>query len=281
MDFTIPKNPNADMPYFSKWLSENYSDSDGYSSNEEDSFITIYFKTSFTTPERDEIVAFYSALTVNDTLEDQKCQIFEYMSFNGVHDECCPPIEIDYIRSLDVRLQPVITDVFKGEVREITYYESVTVDPVTGVQTGVTPVIKEVYAYTRNADKIAQYRSMVITWFKRDGSEHPQTKTREKYYTNEQAIAEGVRRRENIIDFMQIPLLGQLMSTVPCTYAEAVDQGGLFFAKYVVEVETYKFSPRQQTLQNAIIADTEFAWLDNDIGGGVTIRDYILDQLNY
>ena len=280
MEFTLTKNANADQKWFEYWLKKNYENYDGLSEREGESFITIHI-TSFTQAERDAITAYYASLDGSETIDDVTCQIYDYISWNGTYDTCCPPMEVDYKRMLDVRLHPVITNVFKGEVREITFYESVTVDPTTGVQTGVNPVVKEEYVYTRNADKIAQSRVMTITWFLKDGTEHPDTKVRNKVYTNEQAISEGVTRRTNIIDFMQIPLLGQLMATVPCTYADAVDQGGLFFEKYVVEVETYKFSPRQQTLQNAIAADTEFAWLDNDIGGGFTIRDYIIDQLNY
>lgn len=282
-EWTLQKNQDASTAYFDAWLHENYSKYEGYTDSSAWAYIKLFSDLEFTPSEKVVIQNFYATMTADETDDDKKCAIYSYIAETQANqDPYHPPMEVDYKRQLSQRLHPVITDVYKGEVREITYYESVVVDPVTGVQTGVTPVVKENYVYTRNADLIAQTRDLTIVWFKNDGTEHQDQKVRNKVYTNEQAIAEGVRRRTNIIDFMQIPLLGMMMQTIPCTYAEAVDQGGLFFEQYVVEVETYKFSPRQNTLQNAITDDTTYAWLNNVIAvGPVTIRDYMIDQLDY
>lgn len=284
-EFTLTINPNAQTKYFQYWLEQEYPDIfDGISQQVGKTYLSIFTEEVLTQQQRNDITAFYNALTVDDVIENLQCRIYTFLSdVDKQHKNCLtPPDSVDYIRSLTQRLHPVITDVWKGEVREITFFASVTVNPLTGEQTGTNPVVRENYVYTRNVDKIAQSRVMTIHWYRVNGTVHPAIKTREKYYTNEQAISEGVTRRQNIIDFMQIPLLGMLMQTIPCTYSEAVDEGGLFFGQYVVEVETYKFSPRQQTLQTAITNDVTFAWLDNVIdGNGTTIRDYIVDQLNY
>lgn len=168
-------------------------------------------------------------------------------------------------------------------MREITLYDDVTIDPVTGGQTGTTPVVKENFVYTRDADELAESRTMDITWYRKDGVEHLDKKNRLKYYTPEQAIQEGIRRRHNIVEYMQLPIVGMIAQFTPTTVSNAIDLGAAFIDEYTTQIDTYILTPRTNSFQDAVTNDpaTTHTWLTLDVGGGTTIRDYILDQLNY
>ncbi len=281
-EYTITKNENADIEYFNFWMLDNYINYDGYAQNDV-AFIAVYNKdVDFTEAEKTEISNFYSGLTT-ESIHDVQCRIFDYVADVELQEVLTePPFQIDYIRELNQRLNPIITDVYKGEVREITYYESVTLNP-DGSQTGITEVIRESFVYVRDASLLPIYRTMKIYWTLENGDEHFTFKQRVKYYTSEQKIAEGQKRRRNIIDFMQIPVIGMLVVTEGLTTDEAITLGAEFFDSHTVDVSSYIYTPRTGALQDAIAVDTT-DWLDNVVNipeSGDTIKDYMLDQLNY
>jgi len=281
IEWTITKNVNADLEYFEAWMNENYSEKyEGHTYSDGWAYIKVFSSTAFTTSEKTTIENYYNSLTTEESGSLKQCCIYSYMDWEEKYSLYLPPIEVDYVRSLDARLNPIITDVYKGEVREITYYETVVLNP-DGTQTGETPVIKETFVYTRDTSLLPISRVMKIYWFLQDGTTHETIKERLKHYTPEQKIAEGQRRRRNIIDFMQPPVLGMIAITEGITIDEAITIGAPLFDTYQSEISTYVYSPRNPVLQDAITADTTYAWLNNDIGGGVTIRAYMLDQLNY
>jgi len=281
IEITIEKNTNADIDYFDAWMRETYSEKyEGHTDSDDWAYIKIFSSIAFDANEQTAIRSYYSGLTTDESCNLKQCRIYSYMEWEETYSLYLPPVEVDYIRSLDARLNPIITDVYKGEVREITYYETVVLNP-DGTQTGETPVIKETFVYTRDTSLLPISRVMKIYWFLQDGTTHAIIKERLKYYTPEQKIAEGQRRRRNIIDFMQPPVLGMIAITEGITIDEAITIGAPLFDTYQSEISTYVYSPRNPVLQDAITADITYAWLNNDIGGGVTIRAYMLDQLNY
>jgi hypothetical protein len=281
--FTITINPNAQLEYFEYWLRNNYTIFDGVTYVDGNSYIAIITTEVLTTQQRDEITSFYNALTVDDVIENKHCRIYTYLNPMIPIDipKTMPPCTIDYRIEPMIRLAPLVTSVYKGEVREIIYYASVTQNQ-DGTLTGETPVVKEEITYTRDVAKMAISRVMKIWWYLNDDTVFSTHKERFKYYAPQEKIAEGQRLRGNIIDFMQPPVLYMLMQTEQIDYDTAVTVGAELYRKYSSNISSWISASRGNDLIDLVAADTEILWLDNVIDGqGTTIRDYILDQLNY
>lgn len=282
--FTITKNANADIQLFDWWMRLNYQDYDGCAFREDESFITVYSATEFSTEEKSAISTYYAGLTTNDVIADKYCRIYDYVTeHESGLDKTVVPQHINYVSELKERLHPLITDIVKGEVREITYYASVTLNQ-DGTLTGNTPVVREEFVYTRDVAKMAISRVMKIYWILQDGTDHPQFKERVKYYSPEQRIVEGQTLRKNIIDYTQPVALGMIMQTEQVDYDTAVTMGAELFHAYASNIDSWIYASRGSTLQTTIENDTSIAWLDNVVNipqSGNTIRDYVLDQLNY
>jgi len=272
----IAININADNDYFGVYLKDNYPAFEGLSVRE----TTVFVHGSYTEQEITDITTYYNALST-ESIHTKHIKIYDFISDSNNYNNLVPPFDVDYIRTLTARLQPVITDMYKGEVREITYYVSAVLNPDKTL-TGTTPVIKEVHEYTRDTDKIALTRLITISWYRVDETISPTEKTRLKYYTGDEAIKEGVRRRTNITDGIQIPVVGMLMATEGMTSTEALEAGSAMMDQYASEIQSYIQTPKLHSFQDAVTNDTDYLWLDNVIDGeGTTIRLYILDALDY
>lgn len=73
-----------------------------------------------------------------------------------------------------------------------------------------TMVLSTSINYTRDNDGFATSRTTTRTWYNTDNSVNPLTKTKTKYYTQLEMIKEGKRRRENIVNGVQLPILNFL-----------------------------------------------------------------------
>ena len=282
-EFTITKNANADIGYFDIWMREHYpSKYEGFSDSSEWAYIKIMSDEEFTAGEKSGISSAYAALTLDETIDLKHCRINKFLDDHTVMGEPTqPPFQVDYVRELGERLHSLVTEIYKGEVREITYYESV-IQNQDGTLTGVNPVVRENYVYTRDVAKMVISRVLTITWINEDGTGNYLQKTRQKYYSPEEKIVEGQRLRRNIIDFCQPNVLGMIMATEQVDYDTAVTLGAQLSNKYSSEMSSWITSSRGNPLIQIVTDDTEILWLNNVTDAqGTTIRDYILDQLNY
>lgn len=282
-EFTITFNANADNAYFDYVMRGTYPTYDGYEVHNS-TYITVVTTEEFTSQQKAAVTYLYSVLTVDDKIENKHCIIYDYIApfVNvGIDDKTLPPCHIDYRVATMKRLPSLVTNIYKGEVREITYYADITVNPDTTI-TGVTPVVKEEITYHRDVAKMVIYRVMKIWWYLKDGTEFSTHKERVKYYTPEEKIMEGQRLRKNIIDYCQPKVLGMIMATEDVDYDTAVTLGAQLSNKYSSEMSSWVTSSRGNPLIQIVTDDTEILWLDNVVNQqGTTIRDYILDQLNY
>lgn len=283
-EFSITINPEAQIQLFDWWLREAYSEKyDGWVYHADQGYLTLLSTEAFTIGERTAITSYYNGLTTEDTLEQKYCKIYSDLPdhVSADFDKTTPPFEIDYIRSTNSRLSPLLTDVFKGEVREITYYRDVSLNEY-GQIVGANPVVIERYVYVRDVAKMAIHRTMTIHWVRNDGTESPLVKTRFKLYSFEEKIAEGQRLRKNIIDFCQPVVLGMIMQTEQVDYDTAVTLGAQLSNKYANQMSSWITSSRGNNLATLLEEDDEITWLNNVIDGqGNTIRDHILNQMNY
>jgi len=281
--FTITINPNAQLAYFEQWLRATFPIFDGISWVEGNSYIAIITTDALTLGQRDTITAFYNALTTDDVIEDLHCRVFSFMlpDYAAQFDCTEPPVTVDYTHELTQRLQPILTNVYKGEVRQIIYYESATHDAY-GQLVGTNPVVKEDFVYVRDIAKMVISRTLTISWYRNDGTVHPTTKVMEKLYAPQEKIAEGQRLRKNIIDFCQPTVLGMIMATEQVDYDTAITLGAEISNTYSNEINSWVNASRGNTLIQTVTDNTSIAWLDNVVNAqGLTIRGYLLDQLNY
>lgn len=212
-----------------------------------------------------------------------------------LHDK--PITTINYSTEVNGRLQSIITDHHKGEVTEITLYAEVFRNNF-GLLYGIEPIIKEEYTYFRDPNSgLITHRTQQIDYFYEDGSmQQPKEKLRTKYYTTEEALRVGERRRKNTLDFIKVPVGGMISFTEKVDTLTSFVLGSSFLESLEDEISSFIKTPRLGLLPLKILDLTtdDFFWLDNIIipsgttntfGSApadlnVTIRGYILDQID-
>jgi hypothetical protein len=185
---------------------------------------------------------------------------------------------VDYIRSLSIRLQPVLT-FDKGEVTRRDFFETAVLS--NGQVVGTNLVVREDYVYNRDANGIVQSRDLTISWYADDDTVFT-SKVRSKLYTPMEGLREGKRFRANVIDQLQIDTLFLIMTTEGWDEPTAQAAGASFMFSVQTETTLYVEADDKATLTAAINADTTHTWLDNVINPGppaVTIRDYVIAGL--
>ena len=197
-----------------------------------------------------------------------------------------PPLALNYATGLATRLRKAETFV-QGELRTIAYHPDATVDLATGAITFVgAPVVREDFAYVRDAAGFAKSRTQTITWLRKDGSDHPTQKVMGKVYNPGASMREGKRRRRNIIDQVELRVAQLLLETELANQGGDV-QGTLELGRdlashYGKEISDFENLSKQSIL-TAIQNDQQFAWLDNlppSLGGAITIRDEVIAELD-
>lgn len=202
-------------------------------------------------------------------LLDRKKYNLEYHSFYA-------PYDIDFKKAVNGRLHPKYT-FFKGELREIIYYEKYTPGDLAMQTPEVfeNAIVKESFTYFRDQLGFVIKRIQNITWFRFDDSEGD-SKIKEKFYNPVSSNSEVVRRRQNNIDNISV-----VVSTWSVGETGSLQRArDLFFAK--IEAVDFYIKTGDLLLQNAIQNDStpEFVWLDDEIKPGVTCRAYIVNELS-
>jgi hypothetical protein len=187
--------------------------------------------------------------------------------------------EVDYRVGLQQRLHPQIIMGLDGVITTVIYHEQAAFNPATFQIEYTLPVVREDYSYTRDGDGFAQARILSITWYDRARRDHPDTKTRVKLYDTAESIRETSRRRQNIMDQLQVHLLGLLSFMLGYTQREAVTAGQRFFQKHQAEIATFLDIGDELGLIGAVTADRDTDWIAAEVAPGVTIRSVIIDRL--
>ena len=140
--------------------------------------------------------------------------------------------------------------VIKGELRRIDYYKEFVYSSNTYNDLYLT----EYRDYTRDAIGIVQYRTMTVEWYREDETiglvkEYPL-----KFYSQEEAIQEGIDRRNNMIAFAKTTLLNGLKDI----YGEPTNQTYAFDLLLSVKTQMDYFSQGYtQPLRDAITGSTK------------------------
>jgi len=228
--------------------------------------------------------------TLTDTVESKRgtylgtpkpLRVSEYLPDGITVDD---PRGYDYVIGLKERLHEYVVVMFRGEVREMGYYDMASVaanpdDPEQWVR-----VVGEFIEYTRDAMDLATSRVTTRKWYCTDGTFDSRIKVTTKRYTGMTAMDEGNRRRVNVVNYSSILILGLLAMTETGGDLHAAEVlGRAFTTLYQPQISNF-IRVGDDALQVAIEADTTTTWLDNDMEpvgypAGTTFRDVIIAEI--
>ena len=258
-------------------LSQGIVDKYAYQNNSQNGFgdpiVDMYFNEALTQPEIDELDA--AVLVHVPTIKEYK--IYDMVQTTVV-SRVAPPFEVNYKSGLSCRLSPKYTFV-KGELQKVEFYESSTTLPNFG-QLYDNIMLEVDFTYTRDAAGFAVSRTKDIGWYFVDDTLSPIRKLMTKHYTNDQSIREGKRRRGNIIDQMQLPIIGMMIQAAGMTQTDAILEGRSFSAFYRDQINNFIEVSHKQIITD-ITNDTTHTWLNAIISADplLTIRDFIIGEL--
>ncbi len=200
-----------------------------------------------------------------------------YKLFRYVEDRGFPVYTVNYKTELNTRLHPQHT-VVDGELQTTMYYAEGTLTASGSVEY-TDPVIKVSFVWNRNPLGFVYERNSKIEYYLEDGTIGEDTKETQKFYSNDEAISEGKRRRQNIVDSITLPVMSMMLKTIPEDDGVVIQKGRVFLKKHQAS-----FSAFINESNNQIIADivaSEELWLNNPINDQLTtIRQYILSKLS-
>lgn len=217
----------------------------------------------------------------NTTATSNSLKIYHYMKRLGEgFDNHEVPKDIDFNKSLEIRLHPETEPyIVQGELQKTIYYSDVTINQ-DGSQTFSNPVIEEVFTYIRTPEHFAVKRIHEIKWYNEDGTLNPDTKIIEKFYSPQDSIVEGKRRRGNIVSRLTMLTFGILQSLNLGTGTEIIAMGQAFMNLHKSSIETYQLTGDPQLVAD-VQNDITTTWLNDVIDvNGTTVRQVILNEIN-
>jgi hypothetical protein len=202
-------------------------------------------------------------------MENKIYKIYNYMNCVSPENFTTPPFDYNY-NILGLSKKRIFT---KGELDRVDYYGY-----VDSGGTYQDLVLSEYREYYRR-DRMVYLRRQTIYWY-HDDNTTGSTKTTDKFYSLEESIKLGVRRRGNIISNLKIEIIGLIQMTSGLTNTEATIIGMEFLDEFSNEI--YKFVEGvEEPLKDKLTTCEHHSWLNADLPGqfGFTIRQYLLSQL--
>jgi len=199
----------------------------------------------------------------------------------------CPPIDpllnpvnINYKTGLKKDISLFTDRVFyKGELQQAIHYQQY--DEQT--KNFSIPVVKVTVTYSRDSNGIItdQGRTTLREYYTTGGTIGRHSSTHIKYYDGAEKINEIKKRRQNLINNLELVMLGLIMQTdqTGLTEAEVIDSGRAFMVEYEAELQHF-VNTGVDDIVTAINADITYSWLNNIITGTQTIRDYMAAEFD-
>lgn len=176
------------------------------------------------------------------------------------------------------RLHPQITSIVDGEVRQKVFWRD-----FDGV-TYSTPVVTEDFVYTRNAQSFVMFRVQTIRWHDEAGALMADpVKARTKFYSPEESISEGKRRRGNIVNGLELIVLEMMQATIPgMSTADLTAMGlngleGQALADAILELGRDFLRRREDALR--LYADAHVKLIHDEIRDAAEPQDIWLDNI--
>lgn len=197
-------------------------------------------------------------------------KIYNYINNGDPKDFTIPPFDLNY-DILGLHKKRIFN---KGELEMVEYYSQY--DPTT--QEYSDKVLCERREYFR-INEMVNRREMTISWILEDGTTGS-TKNTTKYYTPEEAIVVGERRRSKVIATLKTNTVGVIMAVSGLTQNDAETLTKPFLATYADEIAQY-IQGYEEPLKTIILTTSSFPWLDLVIDQqGTLVRHFIYDGIN-
>lgn len=199
-------------------------------------------------------------------------KIYNYMNNVEPDEFFVPPFDYNYnILGLSKKRSFI-----KGELQKIDYYGYV--DSGGTYQDLVLTEYREFF----RKDRFVYKRRMRVDWYLTDDSIGSYKET-EKYYSIEESLKLGERRRRNVISDLKIYSIGLIQMISGVTQIEATMIGMGFLAKITSEITQY-IEGIEDPFKNKLLtySDSESNWLDAVIPdtGGVIVRHYLFSAVD-
>lgn len=164
----------------------------------------------------------------------------------------------------------------KGELNRIDYYGFM--DSGGTYQDLILTEYREFF----RKDRMVYKRTMHVDWYLTDDTIGAH-KTADKYYSAEESLKLGERRRRNVISDLKIGSIGLLQMISGLTQIEATMKGMDFLAIVTNEITQYVEGIEDPLKVKVMTCNEEgCGWLDNAIPGmgGVTVRQYLYSAID-
>jgi len=230
-----------------------------------------------------EIAALVSSFDPNapEIANPNHLRIYDFITDTGF-DKGVPPQAIDFVTGTTIKLHRKST-VVKGECQKEEYYSAY--DGVTYTDI----VVEEISTFNRDALGFPVSRSTAISWYKNSGTKHDTTKSWLKYYSNLEKIQEGKTRRGNLLSNLQMPCIGLIsIAMIGHTDAtpEVILEGRRFLGTYSKQFTVFVDDSNKEMLDclsdplhpNYVSAEV-FTWIDSMTPYGITIRQFIINEM--
>lgn len=141
-------------------------------------------------------------------------------------------------------------------------------------------VLTEYRQYYRK-DRMVFMRIVNIDWYLSNGDVGGTKKT-EKYYSLEESIRLGTRRRGNIISSTKIEIIGLIQMVKQCSNYDATITGMYFLDEFSNEIYKY-IEGVEEPLKEKLNTCEHHDWLLTDLPGspGIMIKDYLINKLTF
>lgn len=180
------------------------------------------------------------------------------------------PVDVDYKTGLDVRLHPKHT-LLHGELQKTEYFRDY--DPVE--KTHSHPILEVHFVYTRDAAGFAVSRTSTIYWYLSDSTIDTTGKTMVKYYSNLEAVAEGIRRRGNIVNDVALRVVGFVMAFDSIEQPAATLRAREFSMDYKTSIDAF-VSVSVKDIITQLSEDTKYTFLDGMLSAELSVRNYMI-----
>jgi hypothetical protein len=237
-------------------------------------------KIKFTTDlDEDEVIHLDSLIAAYVESIPQDLKIFRYIEVNAYPDKKQPPKQHDYKIGLTSKLQR--KDIFDqwGTLTSAEFHADENLNDL---------IVKVDFVYAFSPYGDVDNRTKTVTWYREDGTAHPDTKIMVKHYVNKPEMLDANRRRRiNVIDIMMIDVRQYIAETMlalgqAATLLEAESAGIGLVRDLEKDLNTWRDVGDPTVITTITNADVNtHVFLDNVVGAiGKTIRQYMIDTLN-
>lgn len=214
-------------------------------------------------------------------------RIYDFVFDKKKFDTTQPPIDLDFRSGLVTMLHRK-SYVVKGECVKEEYYQSCAVDAY-GNLTYTNLIVSEHHAFTRDPLGFPVVRTSYLKYYDKNGQASGQIKAWAKFYSTLEKIQEGKTRRGNLVDNLQMPVIGLVSLAVngsPVPTPQIILMGRGFMYDYKKEFDAFVDEANREIvycLQNPsnskYASASKYSWINSMTPYGVTIRQYLIGEL--